>query len=126
MSDDQIPDAVRRLIADRIDSVPELEALLLFRENRNHEWSAEEAGKRLYVSTLVAAHILGVLSERGLFVSVGDRYRYDPQSGELASAVDDLAMAYSRQLVAVTQIIHSKPSQNVLDFANAFRLRRPK
>lgn len=126
MSDDELPDAVRRLIADRIDSIPELEALLLFRENRSREWGAEEAGKRLYVSTLVAAHILSVLCQRGFFASVGDRYRYEPESRELAGAVDHLAVAYSQHLVAVTQIIHSKPSQNVRDFANAFRLRRPK
>lgn len=64
MADEQIPDAVKRLIVDRIDSIPELEALLLFRDNRERDWSAEEAGRRLYVSTLVAAHILRLLSER--------------------------------------------------------------
>lgn len=121
-----IPDPVRRLIAERIDSVPELEALLLLRENRDRDWTAEEAGKRLYVSTVVAAHVLHELAGRGFFVEAGGCWRYGPESPELAAATDMLATTYARHLVAVTQLIHSKPSQNVRDFADAFRLFRPK
>jgi hypothetical protein len=123
--DDAIPQVVRTLIAERIDSVPELEAVLLLRDNAKRDWSAEEAGKRLYVSTLVAAHTLRTLHERGFFAESGERYLYEPESQELADAVDALNAAYSRHLVAVTGIIHSKASRNVRDFANAFRVRKP-
>ena len=126
MTDDPIPSAVRALHAERIDAVPELEAVLLLRESRPRAWSAEEAGTRLYVSTIVASHVLATLAERGFFVEEAGAYRYEPESGDLAEAVDQLAVAYRRHLVAVTQIIHSKPSRNVLDFANAFRLRKPR
>jgi hypothetical protein len=122
----EIPDTVRRLIAERIDSVPEIEAILLFRDDPNREWTSEEAGRRLYVSTAVASHVLSVLDERGFFVRRGDRYRYAPDSPTLGRVVDELAIAYARQLVAVTQMIHSKPSQNLRDFVDAFRLRKPK
>jgi hypothetical protein len=125
MADDSISPTVRRLIADRIDSVPELEALLLLRENREREWSAEDAGKRLYVSTAVAAHVLGTLADRELFARSGDNFRYAPASLELAAAVDELAGTYVRALVAVTQLIHAKPSASVRQFSDAFRLRRP-
>ena len=126
MADDPIPSAVRRLIAEHIDSVPELEALLLFRENPSRDWSADEAGQRLYVSTAVATHVLNVLCARGFFVRTGERYRYEPATREDREAVDLLAATYVRYLVAVTQLIHSKPGQNVRDFADAFRLRKPK
>jgi hypothetical protein len=126
MSDDLIPPAVRYLIAERIDSVPELEAVLLFRNDPTRTWTPEEAGQRLYVSTTVAAHVLAELRERGFFAQECERYRYAPASPELAAVLDDLAAAYSRQLVAVTQLIHAKASRSVRDFANAFRLRRPK
>lgn len=125
MADDAISPTVRRLIADRIDSVPELEAILLLRESRDHEWTAEEAGKRLYVSTVVAAHVLGTLVEREFVARTQDRYRYAPASPELAAAVDELAVTYARHLVAVTKLIHSKPSASVRQFSDAFRLRRP-
>lgn len=126
MSDELIPPAVRALIAERIDSVPELEAVLLFRGEAERAWTPEEAGQRLYVSTTVAAHVLAALRDRGFFAHTGGTYRYAPTSPELAAVVDALALAYSQQLVAVTHLIHSKPSQSVRDFANAFRLRRPK
>jgi hypothetical protein len=120
-----ISPAVKTLIGERIDTVPELEAILLLRENPAREWTAEEAGKRLYVSTLVAAHILEVLRERGFFGGNADGYRYEPESPELAAAVEELGAAYARHLVTVTEIIHAKPSRNIRDFANAFRVRRP-
>ncbi len=126
MAMDHIPDDVRTLIAERIDSVPELEAILLFREDPQREWTAEAAGRRLYVSTVVAGHVLGVLCERGFFARSGDAYRYEPESPRLGAIVDQLAIAYARHLVAVTQMIHSKPSQNLRDFVDAFRLRKPK
>jgi hypothetical protein len=119
-----IPPAVRRLIAESIDSVPELEAILLLRENGDRAWSVVETGRRLYVSNAVAGHLLNVLTERGFFAREDDVYRYRPSSPELASAVDELAATYMKQLVDVTQLIHSKPSGSVRQFADVFRLRR--
>lgn len=125
MTGDPIPHAVRELIAERLDSVPELEAVLLFRENPARAWTPEDAGTRLYVSTTVAMHVLDTLSARGFFAAAGGGYRYQPESADLAAAVDALADAYRRHLVAITELIHAKPSRHVRDFANAFRLRKP-
>lgn len=126
MPTEEIPEAVRRLIAERIDSVPELEAILLLRDDPQHEWSAEEAGQRLYVSRTVAAHILEDLGQRGFFAQSGGGYRYAPESEDLAAAVDLLTATYSRHLRAVTLLIHSKPGASVRQFAEAFRLRKEK
>jgi hypothetical protein len=126
MTDAQIPSLVRQLIAERLDSIPEVEAVLLLRESTPRGWTAEDAGRRLYVSTTVAAHLLEELRDRGFFVAAGDEYAYQPESPALAEAVDALAAAYRRHLVAVTHLIHSKPGRNVRDFAEAFRLRKPR
>jgi len=124
---EDIPVAVRRLILESIDSVPELEAILLLRENAGRTWNAAETGERLYVSKAVAAHILGVLGARGFLSSEdGERYRYAPASPELAAMTDELAFSYSHHLVAVTHLIHAKPSASVRQFADAFRLRKDK
>ena len=126
MAAESISPIVRRLIAESIDSVPELEAILLLRETSGREWNATEAGERLYVSKTVAAHLLAVLVERGFFVTRDDRCCYQPISPELAAAVDELATTYSRHLVEVTNLIHAKPSAGVRQFAEAFRLRKDK
>lgn len=121
-----IPESVKQLIAERIDSVPELETILLLREYREQQWTAAEAGQRLYVSTAVASHILSELTTRG-FLSCGEAtYRYAPATPELEATIDQLAEAYSHRLVEVTHMIHAKPSPSVRQFADAFRLRKDK
>jgi len=102
-SEESISATVRRLIAESIDSVPELEAILLLREKSARDWTATEAGERLYVSKTVAGYVLATLAERGFFVFDGERYRYQPASPERAAAIDELAATYARHLVEVTQ-----------------------
>ena len=41
MADNLIPEDVRQFIVDKIDSVAELEGLLLFSKNPEIEWNAE-------------------------------------------------------------------------------------
>jgi len=121
---EEIPEAVRRLVVEAIDSVPELEAVLLLRSHADRDWSVEEAGARLYVSVTVAAHVLDVLTQRGFLTRTGERYRYAPTTMELDAAVAMLAATYATKLIAVTRLIHSKPSPSVMQFADAFRLRK--
>ncbi len=90
------------------------------------EWTADAAGARLYVRTTVAEHVLSVLAARGFFAATSGMYRYAPATPQLEAAVDELAAAYSEQLVTVTHLIHSKPSGGVRQFAEAFDLRKDK
>jgi hypothetical protein len=120
----EVPEPVRRFIVEAIDSVPELEALLLLRAHRDRAWSPEAAGARLYVSLPVATHVLTALAGRGLLVADDEGFRYAPSRPELETVVGDLAAAYSSQLIAVTRLIHAKPAPSVLQFADAFRLRK--
>lgn len=122
----EIPESVKQLVLARIDSVPELETILLLREHAQQSWSAAETGRRIYVSHTVAAHILSGLVERGFLVSTESGYRYAPATDELRNTVDDLADAYTHHLVEVTRMIHSKPSASVRQFADAFVLKKDK
>ncbi|HVY07847.1 MAG TPA: hypothetical protein VHB46_17870 [Burkholderiales bacterium] len=119
-----IPERVRRLILDAIDSVAELEALLLLRETPDQAWTIDAASARLYVSQTVAAYSLRALARRGFIEEAAQGFRYGPASTELAEDVAALAVAYSGNLIAVTQLIHGKPGPSVQDFARAFRLRK--
>jgi hypothetical protein len=120
----EIPDRVRRFIVDAIDSVPELEALLLLRTHADRAWSAHDAGARLYVSSTMAAHLLNTLTARGLLRRDGDYYRYGPARPEMDDVVNDLAATYVARLIDVTRLIHAKPAASVRQFADAFRLRK--
>jgi hypothetical protein len=120
----EIPEVVRRLIGESIGSVPELEAILLLRADRDREWTADDAGARLYVSRTVAAHVLATLAANGFLAAVDERYRYAPATVALETAVTALASAYTSNLIAVTHLIHTRPATSVLQFAEAFRLRK--
>lgn len=119
-----MPEHVRRFIVEMIDSVVELEALLLLRANRDRTWSDEEAGARLYVSVTVAAYVLNELARRGLLGLDDERYRYAPSTPALDTVVADLASTYATDLITVTRLIHSKPGPSVRQFADAFRVRK--
>jgi hypothetical protein len=126
MSPDFIPSDVAQFIIDRIDSVAEMEALLLLRSNTEEEWSVDALAKRLYISVQQTAYVLDRLSSGG-FLSVRGAppvFRYQPGSPELQSLVDRACTVYSKHLVPITNLIHSKPKSRVQEFADAFKLRK--
>ena len=65
-----------------------------------------------------------MLAIRGFLVETPEGYRYAAATPEIDRAVEDLAAAYTHNLVAVTNLVHAKPARGVLDFARAFRLRK--
>jgi hypothetical protein len=126
-SPDPIPDDVRRFIVEHIDSVPALEALLLMRRSPDRRWTAEELAAELYVESRHVAPVVAALGTRGLCGVDGTppRYYWSPATPDLAARLQRLAEAYAAYLVAVTNIIHSKPRPSVRGFSDAFRLRGP-
>ncbi|MBV9992568.1 MAG: hypothetical protein JOZ72_14915 [Alphaproteobacteria bacterium] len=125
MPDTIIPADVRDLLLNKIDSVAELEALLLLRKSADEDWTALGLARRLYVAESAAVELLARLAVSGFCVSAGGLTRYRPSDEELRRTVDRLAEAYARSLIAVTNLIHAKPSR-IRQFADAFRFRREK
>ena len=123
MSEPVIPNTVHRLIVERIDSVAELEALLLMRGEPQH-WDAARLAGRLYVSAAEAADLLTRLQGKGLCRFQEDSYHYEPATEELAAAIELLAETYRTRLIPVTKLIHSKSASSLKRFADAFRFRR--
>jgi len=50
--------------------------------------------------------------------------RYAPATPELARLLDELAALYAKDLIAVTNIIHSKTGRKAQQFADAFKWRK--
>jgi|ERR1051325_5112386 DNA-binding IclR family transcriptional regulator len=127
MAANPIPDHIRRFILKSIDSIAQLEALLLLRSRPQEKWSVEAVAKRLYISDQETSDLLGRLSAEG-FIRLEDNepdlYQYQPESAELDQVVDQVAEIYSKHLVPVTNLIHSKPRTRIQEFADAFKLRK--
>jgi hypothetical protein len=124
---DDVPPDVRQFILDSIDSVAQLEALLLLYRSPEQEWTADEVAHRLYIDARSAREMLAALATRGLIAAEGQseiRYRYRPRSEDLATQVARLEAVYRERLIPVTKLIHAKPTGTIQHFADAFRLRR--
>jgi hypothetical protein len=122
MVDDVIPDDVRDFILRHIDSVAQLEALLLLRANSSENWDAARAAARLYTSEEQIQAVLTQLCADGLLSTNDNVYRYECPP-ETKSTIDRLADAYRRHLIPVTNVVHTKPSR-IREFANAFKFRK--
>lgn len=123
----QIPAHVLQFIAERIDTVPQLEALLLLWESSQRAWAEEELAARIYVPHQVAAQTLQALLRRNLVTAESapkPRYRYHPQWDPTGQVMPDVAAAYRRHLVQLATFIHSRASTAVREFARAFDLKK--
>jgi predicted ArsR family transcriptional regulator len=120
---------VYEFINDKIDSVPHLEALVLLWNSRPVGWTCEELASRLYISADQVADLLRDLV-RMEFVTESTsspaKFSYVPNSEErnrLMFSIDD---AYRKDLVRISNMIHSKASTGVREFARAFQFRQEK
>jgi hypothetical protein len=122
-----IPEDVLRFIAERIDTVPQLEALLLLWENQPRAWECEEIAARIYVRRDVCGDIVQALQRRDLVTiesSTPPRYRYNPAWDESGQLMAQVASAYRSHLVPLTTFIHAKAPSSVREFARAFDFKK--
>ena len=122
-----LPADVAAFIADHIDSVVQLEILLLLQAVPGKNFAAAELAKHLAVDAAWADAQLADLGTRGLLACTSDpqpAYRYAPRTSDIDGAVKGLARAYADRRVSVISAIFSKPSEQIRSFADAFRLRK--
>ena len=121
---DQPPPEVEHFIIRHLDSVAELEALLLARSS-GAAWDAERLASRLYISTNTAREVLSALHRKRLLDQTEGIFTYAPASPSLRASAEALAAAYPRFLIPITRLIHGKPSSSLRAFSDAFLLREP-
>lgn len=123
MADQPIPDDVRDFILRNIDSIAELEALLLLHAHSSDSWTVGAVARRLYTSEQDIAEVLERLAEDGFLTVIDGAYRFACKTPEQQTMVDRTAETYRRQLIAVTNMIHAKP-RRIRQFADAFRFKK--
>lgn len=127
MAAEGIPEDVRRFILTSIPTVPHIEAMLLLRSTPNERWDVRRVGQRLYVNDKLVETVLRDLCEIGVLDATPENppmYRYRPSSEGLRQTIDRLADTYKRDLVEVTNLIHSGLNKKAQQFADAFIWRK--
>jgi hypothetical protein len=123
MKDEPITADVREFILRHIDSVAQLEALLLMKHNPGERWNAAKMASRIYTSESETAELLARLRADGFLSSADDFYWYECKNPDEQETVDRLSLIYSRHLIPVTNLIHAKP-RRIRQFADAFKFRK--
>jgi hypothetical protein len=123
MPDHNSVEKVDQFIVDHIDTVPQLEALLLLWKSRPRVWALNELAKSLFLSVEETRTTVDPLVRRG-FVAAGPSEDHSYQAGahdELIAAVND---TYRRELIRISRMIHSKAPASVREFARAFLFKK--
>jgi hypothetical protein len=119
-----VPAEVKRFIAAEIESVGQLEVLLLLRGVADKNWTTEEVARALVMQAPSVEIWLDKMAGRGLVAAADDTYRFAPPTADVERTIDRLAESYAKYRVAVIGVIFSRPSEGVTRFSEAFRIRR--
>lgn len=127
MAEGEITVAVKNFIHQHINSVEQLEVLLLMLSRSDKEWSAAEVSRELYIQPASAATRLADLQRSRLLQesrSTPQSFRYAPEETAMDKAAREVASAYSVRRVGIINLILERPLDNVRVFSDAFRIRR--
>jgi hypothetical protein len=124
---DEFPAEIAQFIDQNIESLAQLEAILLLRGEPTRSWTTEDVAKALYITPEMAGPLLADMSRTGFAKSSpsGQPHSYSyGLTGQMDELAGRLASVYQERRVAVISLIYSKPMNKVQTFADAFRLRR--
>ena len=124
MAAPELSAAVQQFVLRHIDSIEQLEVLLLLRAHPDRAYSPEEVSRELRTAPASAGHRLASLAQGGLLAEdPPGAYGSAPKTPDLDAAAGELAEAYAVRRIAVTTLIYSRPLDQVRTFADAFRIR---
>ena len=122
-----LPEDVHQFLHQNIDSVEQLEVLLLLWRAPERGWTSDDVATAVYSHPSSVVRRLAMLLGQGMLREREPGcYQYAPRTAELHNTVTRLDHIYRERRVAVITLIASKPIDNVRAFSDAFRIRRKK
>jgi sugar-specific transcriptional regulator TrmB len=119
-----LPPELRAFLHSCIDSIQQVELLLLMRGSERLR-TARDIAAELGIPAPAARHDVESLAARGLLeVKVGDEiaYRYKPKTEDLAKYSDQLARFYITSRHSVLGFIAAESRRSIKRFSDAFKL----
>jgi hypothetical protein len=127
-----LPDDVRALLHEHVESYEQLETLLLLRRERYEEWTIEGMAARLHVRAELIETALAGLKLSDLVEATGvapARFAYRPRSAALDAAAGRLEREYAERPILVIQLMSANSIERLRTaalhtFADAFVLKK--
>lgn len=132
---DDLPEDVRALLHEHIESYEQLEVLLLLRRERHEEWTNTGLAARLHVREGLIGSALEGLERAGLVAVTGPaaapHFAYRPVSSGLDTAADRLDREYAQRPLRIIQLMSANAIERLRTaalhtFADAFVLNKKK
>lgn len=130
-STEDLPEDVRALLNEHIESYEQLEVLLLLRRERYEEWTVDGLATRLHVREELVGSALEGLKAAGLVVATSStpRFAYRPTSSGLDAAAGRLDREYAERPIRIIQLMSANAIERVRTaalhtFADAFVLKK--
>ena len=116
-------------VDSHILSVDDLRIFFACADNPDRWWSSTALGRELGMAERLARATLERFAQQNLLdIRISDdvRYRFQPGTGQLETAVAAFAAAYRRDPALVVQYVARSAAEtdSLRDFADAFRIRR--
>lgn len=124
-----ISDELMRFIFDCIDSVEQLDVLLLIHAHPDREWTFPEISRELRSSEASIRKRIVTLKEKSIIdpSALSPRgVRYMPFSEKVGQLVNNLSAIYPVQPYRVMELIFNKEKSAIQSFADSFRLKKEK
>lgn len=117
-----LPSNIINFLSEFIETVSQLELLLLIYENKSIEWTADSVSKALRTHPSMAAKQMDILFYKGILNKRLDTsYTYGPETQMLDETIVQLYSLYHVRPVAIVTFIYTKPDEKLKGFADAFK-----
>ena len=110
-------------IKGAVGSVWALELLLFMRGRPERAWTQAELAREMRSNEALAGEALRTFEAAGLLARAQEGFTYAPMRKQLDDLVGQLAAAYRERPVAVVNAIVSSRTDNLRNFADAFKLK---
>ena len=107
-----------------IDSVEQLEILLLLKETSPRSWTAPQINEKIQSHLASVQERLAGLCKMNLVACAGDVFAYPGTDSSQDETVAKLASIYLKRRIRVIELIFSRPKNKLRDFSDAFKIRK--
>ena len=123
----EVPFELRQLIAQRLESMEQVEVLVLLARTEPRAWSSADVAAELRWPQRIATSCLEELTRGALLRRVGSgagggTYEYAP-TPEDRESVASLMRLYDTRPLMLGRLIYDRPPNVARSFADAFRIR---
>lgn len=126
---EEISPEIARFVQDKIDSVEQLNVLLLLKLRPDQVWSVADITRELRSTEHSIHQRLEGLYHRQVLArlpELGGKHRFTPISEECRKAIEDLAVLYHTKPYRIMDLIYSRKNDALQEFADAFKLKGEK